>query len=142
MPALVYSSSNFPFTPFTKIYSADVNTCFTDIRSRLNWAGGTSATTGLNDDNIQSITASGGGLTRATKLKAGTANYVVINDANGAVSEEQYLDPSRGGLGSDATPAGSGDAGKALVVNSAGDGYELAPSSTGTLSVFNYYQFS
>lgn len=142
MPALVYSSANFPFTPFTKIYSADVNTCFTDIRSRLNWAGGTSATTGLNDDNIQSLAAAGGGLTRATKLKAGTASYVVINDGAGAMSEEQYLATARGGLNANVTPAGTADAGKSLVVNAAGDAYELSSSSSGTLKVFNYYQFA
>lgn len=46
MPALSYSSSSFPFTPFTKIRSADVNTCFTDIRTLLN-------TTKLDSANIQ-----------------------------------------------------------------------------------------
>jgi hypothetical protein len=34
-----------------------------------------------------------------TKLAQGTADYVVINDASGEVSEEQFLDKVRGGAG-------------------------------------------
>ena len=41
------------FTPFTKIVSADMNQYFTDIKNRLNWAGGSDTTTGLSGDNIQ-----------------------------------------------------------------------------------------
>lgn len=74
---LSYTVSDF--VPFTKIISADMNSRFNDIKNRVNWAGGTSATTGLGDDNLQSNTASGGGLTRSSKLKAGTANAIVIN---------------------------------------------------------------
>ena len=74
---LTYTVS--PYTPFTKIRSADINQDKLDIQNRLNWAGGTDATTGLGDDNIQSNTASGGGLTRATKLKAGTPGALVVN---------------------------------------------------------------
>lgn len=103
---LTYTKS--AFTPFTKIVSADVNTYFSDIKSRVNWAGGTSATTGLGDDNIQSNAASGGGLTRSTKLKAGTANYVLINDSSGNMSQEQRLNVSRGGTGSDLSGATTG----------------------------------
>lgn len=36
-----------------------------------------------------------------TKLAQGTADYVLINDASGEVSEEQFLDKSRGGTGAD-----------------------------------------
>lgn len=52
---LVYTIA--PYVPFTKILSADANQDKTDIQNRLNWAGGTSTTTGLGDDNIQSNTA-------------------------------------------------------------------------------------
>lgn len=97
------------FTPFTKIVSADVNQYFTDLKNRLNWAGGTDTATGLGDDNIQSNAASGGGLTRGTKLKSGTANYCVINDSSGNMTEEQYLALSRGGMAGSMAAAVSGD---------------------------------
>lgn len=129
MPALTYSSSNFPFTPFTKIYSADVNTCFTDIRTLLN-------TTGLDDTNIQNA-----GITRSTKLKVGTANYVLKNASDGTMSEEQYLATSRGGLNANVTPSGTVDTGKALVVNSAGTAYELAAASLSPLNLYNFHQY-
>lgn len=130
MPSLTYTSSNFPFTPFTKIFSADVNTCFTDIRTLLN-------TTKLDDTNLQAA-----GITRATKLKAGTANYVLKNGSDGTMSEEQYLDPSRGGLGASMTPSAS-DAGKVPAVNSAGTGFSLqvVPDAPG-LKIFNFYRFT
>ena len=104
---LVYTKS--AFVPFTKIASTDFNQFFTDIKSRVNWAGGTDATTGLGDDNLQSNTASGGGLTRSSKLKAGTANYVLINDASGLVSEEAQLSMSRGGTQADLSGAKNTD---------------------------------
>jgi hypothetical protein len=141
MPLLTFSSSNFPFTAFTKIYSADVDSCFTDIRSRFNWSGGTDATTGLDDSNIQSNTVASGGLTRSTKLKAGTANYVVINDSSGNMSEEAQLAPSRGGTGSNLTITAS-DAGKALIVNAGGTSISLAATSSAPLNIFNFYTFS
>ncbi len=75
------------FTPFTVIRSADVNQFFTDIKNRINWAGSTSATTGLGDDNLQSNAASGGGLTRATKLKLGTAYAFISNSSTGAMQD-------------------------------------------------------
>lgn len=46
MPLLTYTSSDFPFQPFTKIFSADVNQCFNDIKTLLN-------TTKLDSTNIQ-----------------------------------------------------------------------------------------
>lgn len=140
MPLLTFSSSGFPFVAFTKILSADVNQSFNDIKNCLNWAGTTSTTTGLNDDNIQSITASQGGLTRATKLKAGTANYVLINDSNGAMSEESALAISRGGTGTSLS-LGVANAGRGLAVNSAGTALEISASMAG-LNVLNYYRFS
>jgi hypothetical protein len=85
MPALTYSVSDF--VAYTKILSASVNAKFTDIRTLLN-------TTKLDDDNIQNA-----GITRATKLKLGTANHVLINDGTGAMSSEAALAASRGGTG-------------------------------------------
>jgi len=125
---LSYSVSDF--TPFTKIRSADVNSRFTDIRNRLNYDG-TSAT-GLGDDNLQSNTVSGGGLTRNTKLKAGTANYVVINDSNGKMSEEATLATARGGLGF-APTVSAANAGKVVGVNDAGSALELRSTDAGVL---------
>ena len=95
---LIYSIS--PYIPFTKILSADANQDKTDIQNRINWAGGTDATTGLGDDNVQSNTAAGGALTRATKLKKGTANYAVFNDGTGAMTEAASLPLQSGGTGS------------------------------------------
>lgn len=74
MPALAYSVADF--TPFTKIRSADVNSKFTDIKTLLN-------TTGLDDTNLQAA-----GITRATKLKTGTAGALVVNNAStGAMND-------------------------------------------------------
>lgn len=132
MPALSYTAGSFPFTPFTKILSADVNQCFFDIRTLLN-------TTKLDSTNIQMHGLIRNGAT--SNLAAGTANYVVINDSNGDMSEEQYLNPSRGGLGINATPS-VGNANQVIVVNPAGTGFALAvtpPSATG--NIFNYYRF-
>lgn len=126
---LVYSNPNF--IPLTVIKSADVNAKFTDIKSRLNWDGST-ATTGLGDDNIQSNTVSGGGLTRATKLKAGTANYVLINGSDGKMSEEAQLATTRGGLGFNPTLS-STTAGKVVGVNDAGNALELRTAEAGVL---------
>lgn len=112
MPLLVYTSSDFPFQPFTKIYSADINQCYNDIKTLLN-------TTGLDDANIQAA-----GITRSTKLKAGTANYVVINNGSGQMSEEATLAASRGGLGF--TPTLSlANAGKSVVVDPTGTTLQL-----------------
>lgn len=119
---LSYTVSDF--IPFTVIKSADVNSRFNDIKNRLNWAGGSDANTGLGDDNIQSNTASGGGLTRATKLKLGTADHVLINDGTGAMSSEATLNTTRGGLGFSPTISAA-NAGKAVVVNDAGSALSL-----------------
>ena len=58
MPLLTYTSSGFPFVPFTKILSADVNQCFNDIKTLFN-------TTGLDDTNLQNA-----GISPLTKLKS------------------------------------------------------------------------
>lgn len=76
-----------PYVPFTKILSANANQDKTDIRNRINWAGGSSTATGLGDDNLQSNTVSGGGLTRSTKLKLGTAYAIPINSSTGALTD-------------------------------------------------------
>lgn len=64
MPTFSFSSSGFPFTPFTKILSADVNTSFNDIKTFFN-------TTKLDSTNVQL-----GGLT-ADRLAAGTDGQVL-----------------------------------------------------------------
>lgn len=125
---LTYTVSDF--VPFTKILSADVNSRFNDIKNRLN-ADGTTAT-GLGDDNIQSNTVSGGGLTRSTKLKAGTANYVIINGSDGKMSEEATLASTRGGLGF-APTISSSTAGKVVGVNDGGTALELRSPSAESL---------
>lgn len=133
MPTLTYTSSNYPFQPFTKIYSADVVQCFTDISTLLN-------TTKLNSTNVQVH-----GLTRngsSSNLAAGTANYVVYNDSNGDLTEAAQLPTTKGGLGFDATPAGAGDANKVLTVNQAGNAFQLSvvPQTPGG-NVYNFYSF-
>lgn len=75
MPLLTYTAGSYPFVPFTKILSGDMNTMFTDIQTLLN-------TTKLDDTNLQNA-----GITRATKLKLGTANALVKNNGSGAMSE-------------------------------------------------------
>lgn len=94
MPALAYTSTNFPFRQFTTAYSADVNSCFNDIKTLLN-------TTGLDDTNLANA-----GITRSTKLKTGTAGAVVVNDGTGKMSElvlgspNQVLQVNPGGTAS------------------------------------------
>jgi hypothetical protein len=69
MPILTYTSSNFPFTPNTKIFSADVDQCFTDIQTLLN-------TTKLDNTNIQT-----GGIS-ALNLASDSVTTIKILDAN------------------------------------------------------------
>lgn len=76
-------------------------------------------TTKIDDDNIQAA-----GITRATKLKLGTANHVLINDGSGAMSSEASLAVTRGGTGL-ALSLSVADANKVLAVNSAGSALEL-----------------
>jgi hypothetical protein len=129
VPALTYSASGFPFTAFTKILSADVNTCFTDIRTLLN-------TTGLDDTNLAAA-----GITRATKLKTGTADYVLINSGTGTMSEEAQLNLTRGGTGASLSLSGAA-AGWNVQVNSGVTGLTLAaPASPDPMKVFNFYRF-
>lgn len=119
MPALSYTVSDFQ--PFTKILSASVNSRFSDIRTLLN-------TTKLDDDNLQDA-----GITRATKLKAGTANHALINGADGKMSSEAQLATSRGGTGFNPTIS-LANAGKAIIVNTAGNALELGSPSIDRLT--------
>lgn len=131
MPPLSYTSSNYPFTPFTKIFSADINQCFADISTLLN-------TTKLNSTNIQTH-----GLTRYTSssnLAAGTANFAVYNDANGDLTEAAQLPTAQGGLGF--SPALSASvAGQTLAVNSTGTGLTLQANSNAASNIFNNTNF-
>lgn len=133
---LVYSIS--PYIPFTKILSASANQDKTDIQNRINWAGGSDAATGLGDDNLQSNTAAGGGLTRATKLKKGTANYAVFNDGTGAMTEAAALPLLSGGTGSSLTLTTTGD-----VLQLAGGTIVLAPAPVAPQTrVYSFYRFA
>lgn len=73
MPTFAYSNSDF--IAFTKARAADVNTRFSDVKTFFN-------TTKLDDDNLQDA-----GITRATKLKAGTAQSFVTNGLLGVMSQ-------------------------------------------------------
>jgi hypothetical protein len=135
MPLLSYSAiTNYPFQPFTKIYSSDINSMFSTIQTLLN-------TTKLDMTNIQSqvLTRTGTG----SVLVPGTANAVVINDSNGNLTDEAQLAMSRGGLGANLTPSGVADASKVIAVNAAGNGFQLqsVPSTPGG-NIFNFYRFA
>lgn len=114
MPNLVYSVADFQ--PFTVIRSSEVNAKFNDIKTLLN-------TTKLDDTNLQD-----NGITRATKLKMGTADHVIINNGSGAMSSEAQLATTRGGLGFN--PSFTNNAGKPVVVKTTEDGFELGTAST------------
>lgn len=125
MPALTIPNS---FTAGTLIQAAQMNANFTAITTLLN-------TTLLDDTNIQNA-----GITRATKLKLGTANHVIINDGTGAMSSEALLALSRGGTGT-ALAFTTGDGGKVLTVNSAENAFELRASggTSGALYLFSNF---
>lgn len=124
MPLLVYSYP--PFTPNTVILSARVNAKYDDIKTLLN-------TTKLDDDNIQDA-----GLTRGTKLKLGSPNYIVVNDGSGAMSEVAVLPIISGGTGL-ATTLSVADAGKVMQVNSTGTALVLdAPPESAGSKLYNY----
>ena len=139
--SLVYTVS--PFVPFTKIVSADVNTMFSTIQSRVNWAGGTNVATGLGDDNIQSNTAAGGGLTRSTKLKAGTASYVIVNDGAGKISEIAQIALTQGGTGLNIDPT-IYQPGDVIQINLSSTALVVGPltSVPASLRLYQFQQFS
>lgn len=128
MPLLTYSYPDF--TPNTVILSAQVNAKYQDIKTLLN-------TTKLDDTNLQDA-----GITRATKLKLGTADHVLINDGTGAMSSEAALALSRGGTGVAITLSVS-DAQKVLQVNQGGTAFTVAtaPESPGS-KLFNFNRLS
>lgn len=132
MPLLSYSAiTDYPFQPFTKIFSADINLMFSTIQTLLN-------TTKLDQTNIQAH-----GLTRYTSssaLVAGTANYAVYNDSNGDLTEAAQLPTAQGGLGF--APLLAGNAGLVIGVNGSGTGLQLQPSTSPTGNVFAFQNFS
>lgn len=118
MPALTYSNPDF--VAFTKIKSAEVNAKFNDIQTLLN-------TTGLDDSNIQDD-----GITRATKLKAGTSNAVVVNDSSGdmtdiAISNGGLLTQINGALAEVVLPDGG------LISKGSGDAQAVAAGVQGQI---------
>lgn len=122
MPSLTIPNT---FSAGTLIQSAQVNANFTAIASLLN-------TTKLDSTNIQL-----NGLTR-NRLALGTANYVLINGADGNMSEEAQLSLTRGGTGASLSIS-TGDAGKAIVVNPAETGLQLSViPGTVAGNLFNY----
>jgi len=125
MPSLTIPNT---FTAGTLIQAAQMNANFSAITTLLN-------TTLLDDSNIQNA-----GITRATKLKLGTANHVIINDGTGAMSSEALLALSRGGTGT-ALAFTTGDGGKVLAVNSAENAFELraAGGTSGALYLFSNF---
>lgn len=137
--------------------SANANQDKADIKARINWAGGTDTATGLGDDNIQSIAASGGGLTRATKLKVGTAKAIIVNSSTtGAMSElvagnnkVVYTDGTGVLVAANSLPLSLGGTGSALTIGTEGDVLTVvsgviafASSSSPGSKIFNFYQFS
>lgn len=122
MPTFTYTVADF--VAFTKIRSADVNSRFADIKTFFN-------TTKLDDSNIQDA-----GITRATKLKTGTAGAIVVNAASTGVMSEL----ADGALGTILTGAGTtvpptflaaGTAGQYLRTNGSGvaPSYAASPDS-------------
>lgn len=131
MPFLSYAAiTDFPFQPFTKIYSADINGMFSAISTLLN-------VTLLDSLNIQTH-----GLNRlgsTSNLKAGTANFVIYNDTNGDLTEAAQLPIAQGGLGANLTPSGTLQAGQSIVVNAAGTGFQLSPAGGAVTNLYNFY---
>lgn len=118
MPNLTYAYPDF--IPFTKIKSAEVNSKFSSIQTMFN------TTNKINRSAVE----------------YGTANHVLINAADGALSSEASLATSRGGLGFALTVT-TADVEKVVRVNSAGTGLTLdsVPAPPG-VKVFNFYRFA
>lgn len=108
------------FVAFTKIKSAEVNSKFQSIADQFN------TTNKIN----------------RSAVAYGTANHVVINGADGALSSEASLATSRGGTGFSVTLAAA-DLAKVIQVNAAGSAFTLdvVPESAGG-KVFNFYRFA
>lgn len=126
-----------PTLSITKSYAdgdilleADLDAIRTSIQTFFN-------TTKIDDDNIQNA-----GITRATKLKAGTASHVLINDGSGLMSSESALAASRGGTGLSVTLSAA-DANKVIAVNSSGSAFEVAvPQMSVAGKCFAYLNFA
>ena len=124
MATLSYSTiTDYPFQPFTKIYSADINLMFSTIQTFIN--------TPYNFTRYGTSSA----------LSQGTANYAVFNDASGNLTEAAQLPTAQGGLGFSPTLTGNG--GMVLQVNAAGNALALGvtPSTPG-INIFNYNNFA
>lgn len=134
MPALSYSAiTDYPFQPFTKIYSADINAMFATITTLLN-------TTKLDSVNVQVH-----GLVRngaSSNLAAGTANFAVYNNSSGDLTEAAQLPVAQGGLGANLTPTGPSQAGQSIVVNAAGTGFQLSSASSASVNLYGFYNFA
>ncbi len=127
MPLLSYSAiTDYPFQPFTKIYSADINLMFSAIQTLLN-------VTKLDQTNVQTH-----GLTRYTSASAlapGTANYAIFNDSNGDLTEAAQPPAS-------VLVSGSIQPGQYVAINPAGTLLIGAPSPGAASAIFNYYNLS
>lgn len=122
MATLSYSAiTDYPFQPFTKIYSADIKLMFSTIQTFIN--------TPHNFTRYGSSSA----------LAAGTANYVVYNDSNGDLTEAAQLPLAQGGLGANLTPSGVSQAGAPIVVNAAGTGFQIGASGLASNLLYSFY---
>jgi hypothetical protein len=138
------------FVPFTVIRSAEVNANNAAISTLLN-------TTGIDDTNIQNA-----GITRATKLKTGTANAFVINapstgamselvagnnkvittDGTGVPTAAAFLTNLLGGLGFSLVVS-TLDVEKVIRVNTGGTGLELSTvPEPASAKIFSYLNLS
>ncbi|GAC1499998.1 MAG: hypothetical protein NVS1B10_03300 [Candidatus Saccharimonadales bacterium] len=83
-----------------------------------------------------------GGLSRSVKLTLDTANWVMINKADGTISSEPILSTVRGGLGVNLTPS-LANANQVIQVNSAGTAFALQSAPIPPQGkVFQFYNFS
>lgn len=120
MAILSYAAiTDYPFQPFTKIYSADINLMFSTIQTFIN--------TPFNFTRYGSSSA----------LSQGTANFAVFNDSSGNLTEAAHLPPAQGGTGSDLTPS-SGQVGQVITATTGG-GFILAPAGGAGSTLFNFY---
>lgn len=109
--------TDYPFVPFTKIYSSDINNMFATI-----------ATPGA----FTRLGANGA-------LAAGTANYAIFNDASGLLTEAAQLPVGLGGLGTALLP---GTVGQVIAVAPGGTSFQLSSSSGSSSSLYNFYNLS
>lgn len=106
------------------IVNADIADDAAIDSSKIDFSG-----TGVGDGDI----ASDADIARS-KLAAGTADYVIINDGTGRLSEEQFLSPSRGGAGLDASAAANG---ALLIGNNTGFTLTTLTATTNEIEITN-----